>query len=794
MATTAARHRHARGRRARLRDGGHRVARRSAASSTPLDPGRAAVRARADRWPSRCPTARSAMVAVIVGIAADRPRLPDPVRGPDARPLARQGGAGPARRHGRGGTRRAAARVHPLHRRDRRLPHPAGRPVAVIGAAAVADEPAARRPRRRHDRAPRADGAAPAMAIWFSPPAGSRGYAQTLDVSVVTDAQFARGPIVPAARARARPRGARGAGRAPGARRSRRRCTTRPPPGVQPELFLVCVVAAHQRRHQRPRWRPPVPRRTRLLSCPRRSSGPRAPAASARPPSPPPPPAASPPPPPPTGPSGPPPPLPPPPPAPATRRHPRHLPPLDAPPPPPPPAATPPPPPAGPSGSPPPPPAPATRRHLHPRPRRRAHRRHPSAARAAAGGAGRGRRGALRPELMDRAWHYLDHAATTPPRPEALAAMLPVPDATASATRPAPTRWPGAGPAGPRRRAGAARRASSAAARATSCSPRAAPRPTTSRSGACSARAAAWPCAARSSTTPCSSPCSPRAVASSPVDRRGRRRPRRARRRARRRRHPRVGDARQQRGRHDPAARRGRRGGARARAPRACSTPMRRRPSAGSTSRARPRAGRPRHPRVAQVRRAEGYRRAARARRRRAAAQLLGGGQERERRSGTPERRRRRRLRGRGRRGRGRASGRLVARAGALARRAWSTRCSRPSPGAVESAVTGRASRPPRGRDREPLPAGGRQRGPAVPARARARGAGLAPASSCASGAQEPSHVLAALGLDRSLASGSLAPLAGLVHHARRTSTPPLAVRAAPPSRLQAHARDGAPA
>lgn len=66
-------------------------------------------------------------------------------------------------------------------------------------------------------------------------------------------------------------------------------------------------------------------------------------------------------------------------------------------------------------------------------------------------------------------------------------------------------------------------------------------------------------------------------------------------------------------------------------------------------------------------------------------------------------------------------------------------------------------------------------------------------ASSCASGAQEPSHVLAALGVDRALAAGSLrismgwsttdddvaAAAAGIVEASRR---------------LRAHARDGAPA
>ncbi len=66
-------------------------------------------------------------------------------------------------------------------------------------------------------------------------------------------------------------------------------------------------------------------------------------------------------------------------------------------------------------------------------------------------------------------------------------------------------------------------------------------------------------------------------------------------------------------------------------------------------------------------------------------------------------------------------------------------------------------------------------------------------ASSCASGAQEPSHVLAALGIDRALAAGSLRLSLGW-------STTPADVDAATTGvpdavrRLQAHARDGAPA
>lgn len=66
-------------------------------------------------------------------------------------------------------------------------------------------------------------------------------------------------------------------------------------------------------------------------------------------------------------------------------------------------------------------------------------------------------------------------------------------------------------------------------------------------------------------------------------------------------------------------------------------------------------------------------------------------------------------------------------------------------------------------------------------------------ASSCASGAQEPSHVLAALGIDRGLARGSLRLSMGW----STTEDDVLAaIRAVPAAaiRLQAHARDGAPA
>jgi cysteine desulfurase len=65
--------------------------------------------------------------------------------------------------------------------------------------------------------------------------------------------------------------------------------------------------------------------------------------------------------------------------------------------------------------------------------------------------------------------------------------------------------------------------------------------------------------------------------------------------------------------------------------------------------------------------------------------------------------------------------------------------------------------------------------------------------SSCASGAQEPSHVLAALGIDRSLARGSLRLSLGW----STTRADVDAARAGVPeavARLQAHAADGAPA
>lgn len=88
---------------------------------------------------------------------------------------------------------------------------------------------------------------APAMAVWFNPPAGLEGYAQTLDVTSVTDGQFA---VVRSFLLRVHEL-------APEARSamSLRLATPiaaamhhRAPAGVPPELFLVSVAAAYQRR------------------------------------------------------------------------------------------------------------------------------------------------------------------------------------------------------------------------------------------------------------------------------------------------------------------------------------------------------------------------------------------------------------------------------------------------------------------------------------------------------------------------------------------------------------------
>lgn len=91
--------------------------------------------------------------------------------------------------------------------------------------------------------------ARPAVAVWFSAPPGLEGYAHTLDVSAVTDAQFG---VVRAFLLRVHELSVE-------ARVALALRLARPlalamhhavPPGVNPEIFLVCVASAHQRRHQ----------------------------------------------------------------------------------------------------------------------------------------------------------------------------------------------------------------------------------------------------------------------------------------------------------------------------------------------------------------------------------------------------------------------------------------------------------------------------------------------------------------------------------------------------------------
>jgi len=136
----------------------------------------------------------------------------------------------------------------------------------------------------------RAASATPA-AIWFRPPPGLEGYAHTLDVSTVTDAQFA---VVRSFLVRVQEL-------APEARHAMALRLATPiaaamhhqaPPGVHPELFLVCVAATYQRR----RW-------AVAAAAGADGAGPPPPWALPPPPAAPPPPPPSPPPPPPPAPA-----------------------------------------------------------------------------------------------------------------------------------------------------------------------------------------------------------------------------------------------------------------------------------------------------------------------------------------------------------------------------------------------------------------------------------------------------------------------------------------------------------
>ena len=91
----------------------------------------------------------------------------------------------------------------------------------------------------------------PATAVWFNPPVGLEGYAHTLDVSAVTDAQFGLvrsyllrlGDLSPEARSALSVRLATPLTVA---------MAHQAPPGVYADQFLQCVAAAYQRRHADP--------------------------------------------------------------------------------------------------------------------------------------------------------------------------------------------------------------------------------------------------------------------------------------------------------------------------------------------------------------------------------------------------------------------------------------------------------------------------------------------------------------------------------------------------------------
>jgi uncharacterized RDD family membrane protein YckC len=94
-------------------------------------------------------------------------------------------------------------------------------------------------------------GAAAPHAVAFAPPPGLEPYAATLDVSAVDQAEYVTirsfllraATLAPPARdALARQLATPLVGR----------LRTVPPPGLPPELFLICVAAAHQRRHTPP--------------------------------------------------------------------------------------------------------------------------------------------------------------------------------------------------------------------------------------------------------------------------------------------------------------------------------------------------------------------------------------------------------------------------------------------------------------------------------------------------------------------------------------------------------------
>jgi uncharacterized RDD family membrane protein YckC len=126
----------------------------------------------------------------------------------------------------------------------------------------------------------------PATAVWFNPPVGLEGYAHTLDVSAVTDAQFGIvrsfllrvGDLSPEARAALSVRLATPLTVA---------MAHQAPSGVYADQFLQCVAAAYQRRHADPVATAPA---WTAQSPPPMAPPPPAPSWSPPPPPPPPPP------------------------------------------------------------------------------------------------------------------------------------------------------------------------------------------------------------------------------------------------------------------------------------------------------------------------------------------------------------------------------------------------------------------------------------------------------------------------------------------------------------------------
>ena len=186
-----------------------------------------------------------------------------------------QGGVRPPGRHRRGRADGAAARLHPLHRRHRRLPHPA-RAACARSCRRCCRRAASGSATSWPARSCSASGA-PRRRRWRSGSArrpGWRPTPTTLDVSTRHRRPVRGDPVVPPARPRARARGPRWRWPSAWPTPIADAMHHRPPPGVHPELFLVV----------RGRRLPAPPRRRRRVAGVRRLARRRraAPAASRR--------------------------------------------------------------------------------------------------------------------------------------------------------------------------------------------------------------------------------------------------------------------------------------------------------------------------------------------------------------------------------------------------------------------------------------------------------------------------------------------------------------------------------